>query len=184
MSSTHANRAAWTAEREALLRQLYADGLSCGDIARRIGGISRNAVIGKVHRLGLPLRAGASPRKVARTKVRAPQWRGPPKGVSPLRATIASLRAEPLPTPQESDVARVSFIDLEKHHCRFIPGAPAGPFEPQFCGADVVPGLSWCPNHARRCFDLSRPQSYRPRTAGGTAPFDRTKALDELAEAV
>lgn len=44
----------WTEERVALLKRLWADGLSASQIADRIGGITRNAVIGKVTRLGLP----------------------------------------------------------------------------------------------------------------------------------
>ena len=47
----------WTDERVELLRKLWADGLSASMIAVELGGITRNAVIGKVHRLGLSGRA-------------------------------------------------------------------------------------------------------------------------------
>jgi hypothetical protein len=43
----------WTDERIAMLRKLWLDGLSAGQIAKQLGGVTRNAVIGKVHRLGL-----------------------------------------------------------------------------------------------------------------------------------
>ena len=43
----------WTDERVVLLRELWAQGLSASQIAARLGGVSRNAVIGKAHRLGL-----------------------------------------------------------------------------------------------------------------------------------
>jgi GcrA cell cycle regulator len=49
----------WTDERVALLKQLWTDGLSASQIADRLGGVSRNAVIGKVHRLKLESRAKA-----------------------------------------------------------------------------------------------------------------------------
>src|SRR5436853_1786140 len=56
----------WTDERVELLKKLWADGLSASQIAAELGGITRNAVIGKVHRLGLSGRAkspaAASPR--------------------------------------------------------------------------------------------------------------------------
>ena len=56
----------WTDERVELLKKLWADGLSASQIAAELGGITRNAVIGKVHRLGLSGRAknpsSASPR--------------------------------------------------------------------------------------------------------------------------
>ena len=59
----------WTDERVELLKKLWGDGLSASVIAGELGGITRNAVIGKVHRLGLsgraksPSSAAARPRK-------------------------------------------------------------------------------------------------------------------------
>src|SRR5436309_13039421 len=47
----------WTDERVEMLKKLWADGLSASQIAAELGGITRNAVIGKVHRLGLSGRA-------------------------------------------------------------------------------------------------------------------------------
>jgi GcrA cell cycle regulator len=41
----------WTDERVELLKKLWSDGLSASQIAAELGGITRNAVIGKVHRL-------------------------------------------------------------------------------------------------------------------------------------
>ena len=46
----------WTEERIALLRQLWEAGLSASEIAKRLGEVSRNAVIGKAHRIGLAAR--------------------------------------------------------------------------------------------------------------------------------
>ncbi len=43
----------WNDERVATLRKLWTDGLSASQIAKQLGGVTRNAVIGKVHRLGL-----------------------------------------------------------------------------------------------------------------------------------
>ncbi|WP_183753993.1 GcrA family cell cycle regulator [Pseudochelatococcus contaminans] len=76
----------WTDERVELLRKLWGDGLSASQIATEIGGVSRNAVIGKVHRLGLSGRAkapaSATPRPAARkapatAPVAAPSVRAP-----------------------------------------------------------------------------------------------------------
>ena len=57
----------WTDERVELLKKLWSDGLSASQIAAELGGITRNAVIGKVHRLGLSGRAksasAAAPRQ-------------------------------------------------------------------------------------------------------------------------
>ena len=62
---------AWTDERVARLTKLWAEGLSASQIAADLGDVSRNAVIGKVHRLGLSGRAkpggnaGGRPRRAA-----------------------------------------------------------------------------------------------------------------------
>src|SRR4051794_2746720 len=47
----------WTADRVELLKKLWSDGLSASQIANELGNVTRNAVIGKVHRLGLSGRA-------------------------------------------------------------------------------------------------------------------------------
>ncbi|TMJ76370.1 MAG: GcrA cell cycle regulator, partial [Alphaproteobacteria bacterium] len=49
----------WTDERVETLKRLWAEGLSASQIAAALGGVTRNAVIGKVHRLGLSGRAKA-----------------------------------------------------------------------------------------------------------------------------
>src|SRR5207342_1846126 len=74
----------WTDERVEMLKKLWADGLSASQIAAELGGITRNAVIGKVHRLGLSGRAkspsSAAPRP---RKPRAPHM---------LRVTRPAIR--------------------------------------------------------------------------------------------
>ena len=59
----------WTDERVELLKKLWAEGLSASQIAAQLGGVSRNAVIGKVHRLKLSSRgrATASPARQKKT---------------------------------------------------------------------------------------------------------------------
>ena len=61
---------AWNDERVDLLKKLWSDGLSASQIAGRLGGVTRNAVIGKVHRLGLSGRATTSRMKSHRPRVR------------------------------------------------------------------------------------------------------------------
>ncbi|HKD56708.1 MAG TPA: GcrA family cell cycle regulator, partial [Hyphomicrobiaceae bacterium] len=62
---------AWNDERVELLKKLWSDGLSASQIAGRLGGVTRNAVIGKVHRLGLSGRATTSRLKSHRPRARA-----------------------------------------------------------------------------------------------------------------
>ena len=58
----------WTEERVAILSKLWADGLSASQIAGELGGVTRNAVIGKVHRLGLSGRAKPASSSAKRVK--------------------------------------------------------------------------------------------------------------------
>lgn len=82
----------WTDERVEQLRKLWSDGLSASQIATEIGGVSRNAVIGKVHRLGLSGRAkapaAASPRPIRKPAVATPPLRTP---------AVAQAEIEPQP---------------------------------------------------------------------------------------
>jgi GcrA cell cycle regulator len=55
----------WTDERVETLKIMWAEGKSASQIAKELGGVTRNAVIGKVHRLGLSNRAGDSPGEAA-----------------------------------------------------------------------------------------------------------------------
>ncbi|MBK1636335.1 GcrA family cell cycle regulator, partial [Rhodovulum adriaticum] len=53
----------WTEERVETLKRMWAEGQSASQIAKELGGVTRNAVIGKVHRLGLSNRAGTAAAK-------------------------------------------------------------------------------------------------------------------------
>ena len=61
----------WTDERVELLRKLWSEGLSASQIAAQLGGVSRNAVIGKVHRLKLSNRGRAAAAPTAKKKIAA-----------------------------------------------------------------------------------------------------------------
>src|SRR5690348_9227335 len=53
----------WTPERVTLLTKLWIEGYSASDIANRIGNLTRNAVLGKVHRIGLAISSPRDPKK-------------------------------------------------------------------------------------------------------------------------
>src|SRR6201996_8496366 len=80
----------WTDERVELLKKLWQDGLSASQIAKQLGGVTRNAVIGKVHRLGLSGRA--APSKPARTTFKAPR---PARPVSATPSAPRRLAEQP-----------------------------------------------------------------------------------------
>ena len=102
----------WTDERIEQLRNMWEKGLTASQIADELGGVSRNAVIGKAHRLGLksrpsPVKATekAKPVKVAAPAAPKPAAPPPaPRAAAPAAARpIAPVRPEPAPAPEASD---------------------------------------------------------------------------------
>jgi GcrA cell cycle regulator len=154
--------AAWTDERVELLKKLWSDGLSASQIAAQLGGVTRNAVIGKVHRLGLSGRAKASSpaaQQRARKPTRPPSHplqRGPtgPNGAPgpAVAAAEPALTPEPiLDLPEEIAIPmsqRVTIMELRESMCRWPMGDPTSA-EFRFCGARAVTALPYCAHHAR-----------------------------------
>lgn len=140
----------WSDEQTEALRRHWADGLSARQIANRIGVKSRNAVIGKAHRLGLPLRGGSSPTANHNRSVAAKARRTRER--KPTQRTIVKtiFASEPLPPPVDGDIGRVSFADIAEGQCRYIPGDPRD--ATPFCGCEAVPGLPYCQRHAQLCY--------------------------------
>ncbi|NIZ11655.1 GcrA family cell cycle regulator [Pseudooceanicola sp. HF7] len=86
----------WTDERVELLKKMWSEGQSASQIAKELGGVTRNAVIGKVHRLGLSNRSGgAAPAAAQPAKADAKA-----KPAAPKRETAEAAPApEPKPAP-------------------------------------------------------------------------------------
>ncbi len=84
----------WTDERVELLKKMWSEGQSASQIAKELGGVTRNAVIGKVHRLGLSNRsAGAAPAATAKPEPKA-------KAKAEPKAKAAPADAGPGPEPK------------------------------------------------------------------------------------
>ena len=147
----------WTDERVELLKKLWSDGLSASRIAGELGGITRNAVIGKVHRLGLAGRAKAPGSSTPRPrKPRSPHafrtMRPSVRGNTALASHAAVVyEIEPEPEPIENIIPigqRCSLLDLTEGKCRWPIGDP-GQAEFFFCGGKAIEGLPYCGYHAR-----------------------------------
>jgi GcrA cell cycle regulator len=138
--------APWTSDRVTALRRMWAEGLSGGQIAARLGGTTRNAVIGKVHRLGLSKRA-----TTVRTKSRRPrQLRTPAVPRPPAPRQVPYVPPEELVIPPAE---RVAFGDLESRHCHWPIGDPHDA-DFAFCGRPAARGRPYCDyHHARSCRD-------------------------------
>ena len=101
----------WTDERVELLKKMWGEGQSASQIAKELGGVTRNAVIGKVHRLGLSNRAsgGSSSATKAEAKPKAaPKAEAKPKAAP--KAEPAAKAAAPAPEPKPVLPARKQII--------------------------------------------------------------------------
>ena len=146
----------WPEERLAVLRKLLDEKLSFTVIAARLN-TTRSAVIGKVHRLGWSDNSRATGRpkgsvdSAPRTRFAKPKTRPAAPGVSrPVAPKFAPDYVPP--PPSEYDVARKRLADLEAQDCRFPVDLPNGKGF-GFCALERAPGVSYCPEHARRCIN-------------------------------
>jgi GcrA cell cycle regulator len=103
----------WTDERVELLKKMWTEGQSASQIAKELGGVTRNAVIGKVHRLGLSNRAGGAAPAAAPGKpepapepevAAAPKPRKPEPRPMPADLDTPEAVSEPDPAPRPSNV--------------------------------------------------------------------------------
>jgi GcrA cell cycle regulator len=138
----------WNPERVAQLRSCVDAGLTCSQIAAEIG-VSRNAVIGKMNRLGLS--RGRSAPATERARQRA-DWRPKSDNVTRLfsqRRILMRLPPEP-PAPPETirNGNGCSLLDLGPGKCRWPINEP-GAADFCFCAHQQVEGLPYCVGHAR-----------------------------------
>jgi GcrA cell cycle regulator len=165
----------WTDERVELLRKLWSEGLSASQIAAQLGGVSRNAVIGKVHRLKLSSRGRATPAPNRQKKAShggatmksAPRAPSRPVATS-SGATALQVQFDAVPQyhqrPIEDVVVpisrRLKLIELSEHTCKWPNGDPLAE-DFSFCGNDSLESGPYCTYHSRIAF---QPASERRRS--------------------
>jgi GcrA cell cycle regulator len=167
----------WTIAREEQLEKLAGAGLSCREIAVEMNCFShchdggRSAVIGKVHRMKLPLshHAAEKPKRAEKPKsarpVKLPQRRNPSHNI--LAAIAIAAAAPGLSEKLKGavpDGTGIKLHELTELTCRFPIGDPKTP-EFEFCGARAFPKLPYCAGHAAL--------AYQP-------PYQRDRADKEL----
>jgi GcrA cell cycle regulator len=143
----------WTDERVETLKKLWQDGLSASQIAKQLGGVTRNAVIGKVHRLGLsgraapskPARPAFKPPRPARAAAAAPT---PPRRIAAEPAATSATPAVPAPRDVEEAPGTATVLTLGAHMCKWPIGDPS--LESfTFCGRRTGGEGPYCNEHAR-----------------------------------
>ena len=175
----------WTEERVATLRKLALDGLSAAQIADELAcGITRNAVLGKMHRMGIGSKT-TSPFANAGTgdKPRQPKPRTSLPKTAPARTfnehpAEAKPKSAPEPEPvteeeratlaERANAAapgsqRVTIMELRESMCRWPLGDPASR-DFSYCGADAPIGEGpYCKFHGRIAYQPSQPRKARAR---------------------
>ncbi|MFZ2103185.1 MAG: GcrA family cell cycle regulator [Oricola sp.] len=177
----------WTDERVELLKKLWGDGLSASQIAAQLGGVSRNAVIGKVHRLKLSGRAksvSSGAPKVKRTtttRSSSPQRGGYTGGGGGSGRTMTTVTHAVGATMMKSQVDAVAYaeadyrpiedivvpismnlklVELNENTCKWPQGDPLAE-DFHFCGHQSEESSPYCKYHARLAF---QPSSERRRS--------------------
>lgn len=155
----------WTDDRVEVLKKLWLDGLSASQIAKQLGGVTRNAVIGKVHRLGLsgraapsqPVRAAARPPRPARPAVAATPRREPGIGQP-------APRTEPVRVYVTEEPGTATVLTLSANMCKWPIGDPSSD-EFTFCGRGTEG--TYCSEHSRVAYQP--PQTKKKSSASELA---------------
>lgn len=149
----------WTEDRVATLRKLWAEGLSASQIAKQLGGVTRNAVIGKVHRLGLAGRA--TPSRPAKRPVRAarPRIVGPTAPRMRLPSSLPTVVIPELEPVRFEDGKTASVLTLNESMCKYPIGDPTDA-NFAFCGRGSSGG-PYCADHARLAYQPSQAKKRR-----------------------
>jgi GcrA cell cycle regulator len=173
----------WTDERIATLTKMWESGATASQIADELGGVSRNAVIGKAHRLGLKARPSPvkpneeketakapDPLPVAKAK---PKLKVPPPAPKAAPSAVAKPTGDqqaPIPPapprrlvparPSPEIADKTSLLDLNDRVCRWPMGHPGEP-DFHFCGEKVNPGFPYCVEHCGRAYQAQLPRGAR-----------------------
>lgn len=141
----------WTEERVWLLRKLWAEGYSASQIAAQLGGCTRNACIGKVHRLGLARGGVVHAAKNAANERRARQARAkrkPQKVAAQATESMSLRKALILSLEPLDDSTRVAAVT--RRQCRYVHGDPAKQWA--YCGRGKQAGSPYCEHHTQLCY--------------------------------
>lgn len=152
-----ASSATWTAERIELLKRCFDAGLSCGQTAREIG-VTRNAVIGKMNRLGLSRPKNLVARQLEQrraTRLARPKTPRIWRAQHPRPNVFAQHARAAFPSPKSpaEDIPicngrGCTLLELSQGKCRW-PMSNPGAEDFCFCGNEPLQGLPYCVGHAR-----------------------------------
>jgi GcrA cell cycle regulator len=159
----------WNEANVEIVRVMWSEGHSASTIARALGqGISRNAVIGVIHRRKLPgpntgRPRGNGPRSIQRT------CSGSPRRGSPVLGDM-HVEGLPLEIVELDPIPGVTIANVTDKQCRWPYGDPADREHFHLCGHPTITLSPYCAAHARKAF------------APGYVRARRDEAAEELSE--
>ena len=158
---------AWTDERIAQLKAGWEGGMTASQIAEQLGeGVTRNAVIGKAHRLGLearpsPVKGGEDAVAAAPTPAPAPAVAAPPPALPTALAPAAARPVAKKPV-RGGKAAKTTLLDLNEKICKWPIGHP-GDADFHFCGKPSQAGFPYCTEHCLVAYQAQLPRRDRDR---------------------
>ena len=152
----------WTEQKIQALKDMWGHGYSASEIAKHLGGLTRNAVIGKAHRLKLSSRPSSATGKTDRLPVSSntiiPVIKSTQKRVMlrPLPVVPTPAITNKVPPTKENFAAfdnskrgeGIAVTKAGERHCRWPVGDPRSP-DFRFCGCTAHDGMPYCLDHAR-----------------------------------
>ncbi len=131
----------WSDERVEVLKKLWGEGKTAAEIAKQLGeGVTRNAVIGKAHRLKLSSRVSPIQQNAKKKKVE--------------KAPRIVKRPPTQPKMPTFEGKKVSMAELTEKMCRWPSGDPQSE-DFSFCGCDAEEGLPYCATHAVAAYQVT-----------------------------
>lgn len=172
----------WTDDRVSLLTKLWGEGHTAAEIAKQLGGVTRNAVIGKAHRLKLSNRVSpiqqnkkVAPKPAANKNERSAPVEEKSKIVRAKKAPsapVVALQEDPI----ENRDDLYSLMDLKPRMCRWPCGDPKEEGF-GFCGHNAMPGLPYCPEHAKMAYQAAtRNRIFKKEDARPVVVSEKQKA--------
>ena len=129
----------WTDEKVAKLKELWGKGNTASQIAEIIGGLSRNAVIGKAHRLNLSAKIIKKSRNVSSKNYNFKETN--------LQRKSKKFRFSSLLLDKNFESAKnLNLEELTENTCKYMEGHP-NESSASFCGRKTVEKFSYCPLH-------------------------------------
>jgi GcrA cell cycle regulator len=184
----------WTEQQIQSLKKMWGNGFSANDIAKQLGGgLTRNAVIGKAHRLklsvptsmkrqdGAALTAATTNTMASITRISTKKrvmLRPLPPIENPVRTQPQMVVKEALRSIDSKRPEGIAVTKATERHCRWPVGDPRSP-DFRFCGCDVYEGLPYCLEHARVAYQTISKRRPNEETGAPATPMFRTSSTKQ-----